>query len=90
MMTHHLKIKECFAEPVLNGDKSFEVRYNVDRGFQKGDKVQFTVIDDINITMSHPLDRETFVITYVLSGRGLKEDYVVFGIKKLEGETKNG
>ncbi len=88
-MTHDLHISECFAEPVLSGEKSFEVRYNNDRGFQKGDKVQFTVVDDINIPiMFHPLNKETFVITYVLSGYGLKEDYVVFGIKKCEGETE--
>lgn len=87
-MTHHLKIRLCFANPVLNGDKSFEVRYNNDRGFQKGDKVQFTVVDDIGISMSHPLNEEIFVITYVLSGYGLREDYVVFGIKKYKGETE--
>ena len=89
MMTHQLKIGECFAESVLNGEKSFEVRFNNDRGFQKGDKVQFTVVDDINIPiMFHPLNKETFVITYVLSGYGLKEGYVVIGIKKIEGETE--
>lgn len=88
-MTHSLYISECFAEPVLNGEKSFEVRFNNGRGFQKGDKVQFTVVDDINIPiMFHPLNKETFVITYVLSGYGLKEDYVVFGIKKIEGDTE--
>lgn len=87
-MTHHLIISECFAAPVLNGDKSFEVRYGNDRGFQKGDKVQFTVVDDIGIAMTHPLNEVTFVITYVLSGCGLKKDYVVFGIKKFKGETE--
>lgn len=82
-MTHQLKIKQCFADPVLSGDKSFEVRYNADRGFQKGDKVHFTVIDDTGISMSHALNRKTFVITYVLSGYGLKEDYVAFGIQEM-------
>lgn len=44
--------------------------------------------DDIGIAMTHPLNEVTFVITYVLSGCGLKEDYVVFGIKKFKGETE--
>ena len=38
--------------------------------------------DDEGQPTSHPLRRETFDITYVFSGLGLKPGYVVFGIKK--------
>lgn len=85
-MIHNLKIRSCFADAVLSGEKNFEIRYNADRGFQKGDIVRFNVIDDEGNPTSHPLRRETFDITYVFSGVGLKPEYVVFGIKKLEGE----
>lgn len=82
-MIHKLKIKEEFAEAILTGDKTFEVRLN-DRGFQRHDRVRFTVIDNINVPhVSHPLHGKTFAITYVLSGWGIKEDYVVFGIKEM-------
>ena len=83
-MTHNLKIRDQFADAVLNGEKTFEVRYN-DRGYQKGDQIVFTVIDDIGITMHHhPLNDKVYEIMYVLSGWGIKEDYVVFGIKREE------
>ena len=35
-MVHNIKIRESFAEAVMRGDKTFEVRKN-DRGYQKGD-----------------------------------------------------
>lgn len=85
-MTHNLKILSSFADAVLNGDKNFEIRDNNDRGFQKGDLVKFKVIDNLGLEEHHSLNFEMFEITYVLSGWGLKEGYVVFGIKR---RTKN-
>lgn len=81
-MLHTLKLNICFAEPVLSGEKNFEVRYNADRGFQKGDSVVFSVVDDVGTSIVHPISRERFKITYVISGFGLKENYVAFGIRK--------
>ena len=87
-MRHFLKLNQRFADPVYNGDKRFEIRYN-DRAFQKGDEVKFTVVDDNGIEtksfwdkgrreyMTHPLESMTFEISYVLSGWGLKNGYVV-------------
>lgn len=87
-MIHHLKISDKFADAVLNGEKTFEVRYN-DRGYNKGDKIVFTVVDDYKITvLMHPLNDKMFEITYVLSGWGIKEDYVVFSVKQVEGEEQ--
>lgn len=85
-MTHNIKILRSFADAVLSGDKNFEVREN-DRGYQKGDIVNFTVIDKNGTCMStHNLNIEFFEITYVLSGWGIKDGYVVFGIKRIEEE----
>lgn len=81
-MTHKIKIRESFANAVNNGDKTFEVRKN-DRGYQKGDTVQFIVLYDSDgcEMINHPLMEKTFQITYVLSGWGLEDGYCVFGIK---------
>lgn len=87
-MIHHLKISDKFADAILDGDKTFEVRYN-DRGYNKGDKIVFIVVDDVGTCISyHPLNDKMFEITYVLSGWGIKENYVVFSIKQVEGEEK--
>ena len=93
-MRHSLKLNYRFAEPVYNGDKRFEIRNN-DRAFQKGDEVQFTVINDEGAEYklwnrltgryeAHPLEYMVFEISYIISGWGLKNGYVVFGIKEKE------
>ena len=87
-MTHHIKLKHFYADAVLSGQKNFEVRYN-DRGYQRGDKVHFQVVDEAGITMSHPLNRETYIITYLIHGYGLEKDWCAFGIKPFkEGEEE--
>lgn len=83
-MLHEIKLREDYIEPVLNGTKNFEVREN-DRGYQKGDLIKFMAISRHGVTYIEPeLKKATFEITYVHSGLGLKDGYVVFGIKKVD------
>ncbi|MBR5948239.1 MAG: DUF3850 domain-containing protein [Clostridia bacterium] len=84
-MTHHIKINWNYADAVLSGEKPFEIRYN-DRGYQKGDTVIFQVIDDLKLSINHPLNETPFTITYLIHGLGLDKDWCVFGIKKAEGK----
>lgn len=79
---HNIKLSHRFADAVLSGEKPFEVRYN-DRGYQKGDVVTFTVVDDCSVKIAHELDGKEFIITYVLSGWGIKEDWCAFGLMRL-------
>lgn len=83
-MTHKIKIEKPYADAVLSGEKTFEVRYD-DRGYQKGDEIEFIVIDPKNYDnpITHPLDGRIFYITYVLHGWGIKEGWCVFGIKEV-------
>lgn len=83
-MTHKIKIRESFADAIMRGDKTFEVRYN-DRGYQTGDYVKFTVLYDSDgcENINHPLRYRNFRITYVLSGWGIENGYVVFGISEV-------
>ena len=84
-MVHNIKIRQSFAEAVLNGDKIFEVRKN-DRGYQKGDLICFTVLYDSDglEMVNHPLHNKCYEITYVLSGWGIEDGYCVFGIKPVK------
>lgn len=84
-MVHHLKIKATFADAVLSGAKTFEIRKN-DRGFQKGDDIVFSVVDDYGRSVAHELNKHMYHITYVLSGWGLKRDYCVLAIRKIARE----
>ena len=83
MTVHKIKLYEAFCNPVLHGDKTFEVRFN-DRNYQTGDYVKFIPIDDDGIEFEHAVEHKTYEITYVLGGWGLKDGYVVFGIKEVE------
>lgn len=86
-MTHQLKIWESFANCVLDGSKTFEVRKN-DRGFQKGDIIDFVVMDDGGVCHNyfHQLNGKRYEITYVLSDWGIEKGYVALGIKEYKGE----
>ena len=85
-MLHEIKLQKEFADSVMSGEKNFEVRYN-DRGYQKGDYIKFKVMNG-SMQIFHPLNNLYYKITYVLSGWGIKEDYVVFGIERVEYEEK--
>ena len=83
-MTHVLKILESFTNAILTGDKTFEVREN-DRGYQKGDLVWFKPVDKFgNKVFGNDIEEKTYEITYVLSGWGIKEGWVVFGIREIK------
>lgn len=83
MKTHNIKLDIHFCDDVLNGRKNFEVRKN-DRGYQAGDLVKFIPVDGY-FHENHDVQKHTYEITYVLSGWGPKEGYVVFGIKPYQG-----
>lgn len=85
-MLHKIKIQESYADAIVEGRKTFEVRLN-DRGYNAGDFVQFQVVEQrlsVLCNTTHKLSSMQFVITYVYSGKGLDPEYVVFGIKPVE------
>lgn len=82
-MIHCIKIREQYADAVEEGRKNFEVRLN-DRGYNAGDRVKFSVISNSGIPMPHALDSKAFKITYVHSGLGMENGYVVFGIEEIK------
>jgi len=88
MRVHNIKVLDVFADDILFGIKSFEVRFN-DRMYQTGDIINYTVVDDVGKMVEHPLSKKYFQITFVLSGWRLKEEYVTFAQKMLEEEEAN-
>lgn len=91
MKTHNLKLNIEFCDAVLSGEKNFEVRKD-DRGFQTGDLIKFTPTDgtsyhSLNGTVSehakHEISERTYKITYILNGWGIKNGFVVLGIKEV-------
>ena len=85
MKTHKIKLLLNFCDDVLSGDKKFEIREN-DRGYQKGDRVVFQPYEPSDPFVKHPISDKVYEITYVLNGWGLKDGYVVFGIKEVKND----
>lgn len=82
-MTHNLKL--CFeaCSSVLNGDKSFDIRQDV-YNFRIGDHIIYTPWDVAReVPLYHPIEEETFVITYMSSYK-LEEGYVILSVKKIQ------
>lgn len=81
---HNLKILNDFADEVVMGEKTFEIRKN-DRGYQKGDYIKFQAIDKSGTPNQHYINDKLYLITFVMNGWGIKNGYVVLGIKESEG-----
>ena len=79
MIVHEVKILKKYADDIASGLKNFEVRKN-DRGYEVGDKLKFTVIEDGIEQPEHPINGEEYEITYMHSGLGLQDGYVILGI----------
>ena len=85
---HLIKLKETFVTPILNGEKTFEIRIN-DRGYNKGDLIKFIVVDNNGnrdnyspFSKAFDIETKTYEITYILSGFNIDKDYVVFSFKE--------
>ena len=81
-MKHELKILECYAQAKINGDKLFEIRDNANHGFQKGDIINYRVVDNLGLNVNHPLNGKEYEITYV-TNYNQTDGWVVFGEKQI-------
>lgn len=87
MTRHVLKVDFKYANAILNGKKSFEVRKN-DRNFMVGDEIVFKVLIDkgsyVGAEAAHPLNEIAYRIDYVLNNfEGLAQKYVAFSISRV-------
>lgn len=86
MTTHRLKVLIKYADAIMNGTKTFEVRKN-DRGYEVGDKIVFDVVTNksyfVGEAARYPLNGATYRIDYILDDfEGLAQKYVALAISK--------
>lgn len=87
---HRLKILKGYADAKIAGDKLFEIRYDGDRAFQKGDIVIYEEVinnppdssQEVYIFPIHSIYSKQYRITFVTSFQQ-KKGYVVFGEEEL-------
>lgn len=86
---HVLKTDPAVFQNVLDGKKTFEIRFN-DRGYQVGDLI---VLKETKFTGQQMKSGEPLVytgreiqkrISYVLSGYGLQDGWVILGIQDIK------
>jgi len=80
-MRHNLKIEQRYLINILQGKKSFEIRFN-DRDFQVGDKIRFMPLESevVNVCDVCPGQHPDFEITYIHSDAFLQHGYVCMSI----------
>lgn len=80
MTVHELKCWPSLFDDLRSGRKSFDIRKN-NRGFQTGDRIAFRKFCPEKKQYTNPAESLTADIGYILSGFGLKSDYVCLGLK---------
>ncbi len=79
MKQHELKIWPEFFNKVLSGEKTFELRKD-DRAFRAGDVL---ILKEWNPKTKKYTGRESdYYVPYIMSGFGLKKDWVIMSIKR--------
>ena len=72
---HEIKIQKHYYDKVVDGTKTFEIRFN-DRSYKEGDLVVMTMIDeDEHVTSLKVSARVGFIATYAQ-----REGFVVFSL----------
>ena len=77
-MEHELKIWPEFFQPIISGEKTFELRRD-DRGYRAGDTLLLREWKSCRYTGR----TSRVLITYILGGLGLQNDWIVMAIKPL-------
>lgn len=81
LQQHELKIWPEFFQPVLSGEKSFEIREN-DRGYKVGDRLWLREWE--GQTNGYSGQSCKVDVTYILTGLGLLPGWVALGIKLVQ------
>lgn len=86
MTTHRLKVLIKYADAIMDGTKTFEIRKN-NRNFKVGTKIVFDVVTNegfaVGAAARHPLNEATYRIGYILDDfEGLAQKYVALAISK--------
>ena len=81
-----LKATKSSDIPIIHGKEELELHDKAIRNKAIDDFVKFTCIDSNGFKLDHLINEKVYKITYVLNGWGIKNGFVVFGIKECESE----
>lgn len=79
MTIHTIKSIPRFYEPLIKGQKTFEIRFN-DRGYQVGDRL--IIAEYLESVMRHTGRFSEWTVVYV-TAFAQKEGWVVLGVERI-------
>lgn len=83
MNRHRIDISLIEGDLITSGDGQFVITKN-DGLFQKGDRITFGLLNDGGgMTTNHPVKNGEYEISCVISGHGLRRNYVALGLKEI-------
>lgn len=80
---HKINLLEHFVDDVCER-KSLGLRNNT-AGYQTGDYIKFTVIDDFGCKKSHPINDKLYLVTYLWR---LNDNHIIAGIREDKNDSK--
>lgn len=86
LTVHTLKLKDIYFQAVVEGKKTFELRYN-DRNYQTGDIIALCDINEKGHYLGCVVVKQ---ISYVLADyEGLKDNWVILGLNAFDTNDKS-
>lgn len=86
MQTHELKIWPEFFEPIMTGEKTFELRWD-DKGFRAGDALWLREwMQRDGVYTGREITKR---VTYLLGGFGLERGYVCMALGDLPANDQH-
>jgi len=82
-MNHALKTWPCYFQAVMDGRKTFEIRWDKDRCFQAGDTVTLIEYELTTTAMKYSGRKLHMAIDYVCHFEQ-KDGWVVFSLRKIQ------
>lgn len=87
---HDIKIREKYADNVLSGMKTYELRFN-DRGYAAGDYLRFHVVDFHGKPVEHGLNDKIYWVSHILHDseidNALFPRWVIMSIKSIDTQS---
>lgn len=91
---HKVDVSATEAERIVKNARGVLVLTNNDHQYQKGDLIAFEAMEGGYMSLRdpfNPINDQLYEVTYVYSGRGVEQGYVVVSIKYYDGaEDKYG
>ena len=87
-ITHELDISEDYADAIIRGTLTTELRMD-NRRYAIGDIIKYVYVSNGRPVLDNPILNKRYKITYLFRSWGLKDNWVAFSIKEITDEEES-